>query len=535
MSAFVISLAAAGLNLIHRWLLLSTSPMTFDAWGHVYFTTEAKRPGVGPFGPIRPRVVGAEDFHYPLLVHWLYSYLPTRLLREQNQRINPVLESIFVCLVCFLFATAGLPTQVVGLTAILYILTPLWFSKLSTGPRVLNFTTRIFPEIAFPLALAIALFGGSHPLVAVSVSALLLACILLGSKFGVQTVVLVTPITAALALSYTLAGAWLLAFPVAVLLSAGKFQLQLRQQGAHLKWYLGELWAGRMPIAARNDLAFLFRWSRTLSTRDNLGRLIYSWFARNSFTAVLLKAPHVPLALIMFVFARARGIEIDRHIWAPVIAAAAVYMLINLKWLLWLGEAERYLSHVSIFTSLLFVVLCVALDVRPLIGLAATYGLVFTLAELSLLRGGLELGNPEAANQLIGYLKSLDGPRKIVVFPYHAMPPYRIMLETEHEPVFPLLSGATHKAAIKELENYPCLDLHRLDRLVELTGANLLILSSSERAKRLQDWSVPLDWRHVDLCLADFEIYERPASSGLGASNNGGKGMPRMNGLGAAI
>lgn len=522
MEVFALILSLAACNLAHRLVLLPILRMTFDSWGHLYFSMETKRSGAGPFRPIKPKVVGAEEFHYPLLLHWLYGLLPRRLLREKIQLINPAIESIFLGVFSGFIWKAGWPIEVVALSAILYILTPSWFSKVSIGPRVLNFTTRIFSEIAFPLGLAIALFElGLPPAAAVALATLTFAFILLGSKFGVQTVVLVTPLAGALAQSWTLVTAWLLAFPVALILSRGAIAEQLRQQAQHLKWYFQELRAGRTLINGRNSTRFLVLWDSKRSAAANARKLIFSWFARNSFTAVLLKAPHIPIALVLLVVASTRGMPFPRELAGPLLAAAAIYLVTSLRWFLFLGEAERYLSHISIFTNLLFVLLCMSLDLQALIWLVAAYGLAFSVGEAILLRKGLEGGDSRAEDEVIAYLRQLIEPRTVVIFPYHAVSPYRIMIETEHETVFPWLSGSRHKSEIREVEDYPYLDLHRLDRLVELTFADLLIVSSAERSGRLSGWTAPHSWIRVDLGVDEFEIYERVGSANPGQHREG--------------
>jgi len=508
-----IALAIAGiatLNLLHRLWLLPRNPMSFDSWGHLYFTLETKRGGTGPFRPIRPSVVGSEDFYYPLLPHWLVGLLPKSFLRHKSWMLNPLFETLFLAIVLATAISGGIPPDWVAAGGLSYVLTPLWSTKLAIGPRVLNFTTRTFSELLYPLTLVVLLFDLSLPYwLAVTVGAILFSAVLLGSKFGVQVVLLVTPLIALLTMNTQLALSLAIAPILALSVSRGGFAGQLRQQLHHLKWYVEELKHGRLPMDSRNLLKHLAEWSADNSYSRNLRRLINNWFARNSFTGMLLRAPHVPTTVALLFLAMRRGVEVDPVLWAPVCAGVVIYLATSLRPLLFLCEAERYVSHVSIFSNVLFVALCYSLDLLPLAWLAMAYGAALSLAERILLRDGV---NPDAGSdedRVVEHLQQVDMECAVIVYPYHVVPPYRIMIDTLHRCVFPVLAGPEHKKAMQELEEYPYINLARIAEVVEHTDANVLIVDKKERAARLKSWSLPDDWQIVDSDFGNLEIYER--------------------------
>ena len=504
------------LNLAHRLWLLPREPMTFDSWGHLYFTFAVGRGGRGPFRPIVPRVVGAEDFHYPLLPHWSYSFLPERFLLRHNRLINPLVETVFLVLATALALAAGMPREWVLIGALGYVFTPLWFSKVAIGPRVLNFTTRLFSEVLFPLALAIVLFPLPIPdWVAVLAGGALLCAVLLGSKFGVQTVVLVTPVVALVAMSAKLAIAGVLAAVLAQAISRGGFAAQLGQQAAHLRWYLAELREGRMPIDARNSYARLREWSDAKTKGENLRRLVFNWCATNSVTGVILRAPHLPATAVLGAAALLAPDFPASPALAPlaqiVAGASVIYALTSLRAFLFLGEAERYLSHASIWSNMLFVALCAASGAMVLVWLAIAYGAAFTIAERFLLRGGVNPAAQESEAAVMQYLKAIRESRTVIVYPHQAVPPYRIMIETPHVCVLPWLAGSAHKAAMKGVENYPRVDLAQLERCEELRDVDTLVVDRRERAQWLPGWHPPEGWHAVDGAFGQYDVYERAA------------------------
>jgi len=497
-------------NFAHRLWLLPRERMTFDSWGHLYLTIAVGRGGRGPFKPIRPQVVGAEDFYYPLLPHWIYSHLPRDFLLRRNHLINPLFESLFLIVALLLARAIGWSLEILLLAGLAYVFTPLWFSKLAIGPRVLNFTTRTFSELIFPLSLGILLFPLSIPdLAAISIGAVLLAMVLLGSKFGVQNVLLVTPVVALFAGSVAAAYAVVLAFIIALAVSSGNFARQLRQQGAHLRNYFTELRGGRTPIVARNNIAKLREWSPEKSRSRNVRRLVFNWFAHNSFTGVLLRAPHIAGTFVLTAYAIWTGAVIEPALSAMIAGAALVYVLTSLRWFLFLGEAERYLSHVSIWSNLLFISLCTAFDLLALAWLAIVYGAAISVAERVLLRGGI---NPDAARSqtaVMNYLGQFRDDRTLLVYPYHAVPPYRIMIETSHSCVFSWMSGEPHKQAMKGVEDYPRIDLARLSDSSELTAVDTLVIETDERIVHAPRWTPGPRWSRVEGEFGSLEVYER--------------------------
>ncbi|MGB3712558.1 MAG: hypothetical protein WA985_12820 [Erythrobacter sp.] len=498
------------LNCAHRVFLQARDPMTFDSWGHLYLTFAVQRSGRGPFQPIRPQVIGAQDFYYPLLPHWTYSHLPNGFLLRHNRLINPLIETAFLGISIGLALLAGLPAEWAMLGALGYVFTPLWFTKLMIGPRVLNFTTRLFSEVLYPLALGVLLLAVPIPdWLAVGIGAALLAAVLLGSKFGVQVVVFVTPLTALFAASIKVAIAWVLAFLLAQLVSKGNFASQVRQQVAHLVWYASELREGRMPIQARNAIKHLRQWSPDKSLAQNVRRLVFVWFARNSITGVILRAPHFVATAILAALALVGGEAIPTPFGPLVASAAAIYALTSLKYFLFIGQAERYLSHVSIWSNMLFVALCATQGLMVLVWLAIAYGLAISLGERLFLRGSVDPEAKRSEHAAMDYLESAEQERTVLVYPYHAVPPYRIMIQTPHTCLLPWMSGEAHKTAMKGLEDYPRVDLSRLEQSAELRDVDTLIVDRTVREEFLPQWGPPTGWHMVERNFGKLEIYER--------------------------
>lgn len=400
------------------------------------------------------------------------------------------------------------------LTGVGYILTPLWFSKAAFGPRVLTFTTRLVSEVAYPLALAIILFDIGQPTaLAILFSTILFALILLSSKFGVQTVFLVTPVTAVLAGSWPLIAAALLGLAAAWIISRGVFGKQLATQGKHLAWFFGELRSGRAMVNGRNKFSDLIPGSLRPSGQE-VKKIAFGWLGRNSFTAVLLKAPHLIVTAILVVIYGSE-LTLPAALWAPTVAAVLIYLLINLPWLLFLGEAERYISHVSIFTNLLFATICLQTGLVWLAILVAIYGVAFTLAERLALRKPIHPQREMGADAATAYLQGRTDRRVVLSIPYSALPPFRILADTQHAAVYSLLAGADHQREMKELENHFHIDFDQWDRVAAVTGADFIVARPVDFPDVAQGWRPPVEWQKVSGDFGDLALYEKAPSQPL--------------------
>jgi hypothetical protein len=501
-------LAIASCNLLHRMYLLPVIPMGFDSWGHLYFVLEKRRASSGPFAPIKPRVSGGENFHYPFFVHWLYGFLPEIILRRYLFLVNPCLETIFLLVFLFIIKAANVSDELIVLTGIGYIFTPLWFSKAAFGPRVLTFTTRLVSEVAYPLALGIVLFDVGLPIaMAILMSAMLFATILLSSKFGVQAVFFVTPLTAVLGQSWPLAVAGVLGVAAAWFISRGAFGNQLLHQGRHLAWFMGELRSGRAMVNDRNKFSDLVPRSWR-PTNQEIKKIAFGLLGRNSFTAVLIKAPHLVITAFLIAFYGGR-LQLPTAVWAPTVAVVVIYLVINIPWLLFLGEAERYISHVSIFTNLMFATLCCQVGMTWLAILVGAYGLTFSVAERLVLRKPIHPQREIGADAATAYLKGREDIRMVLSIPYSALPPFRILADTQHGAVYSLLAGADHQRDMKALENHSHIDFDQWDRVVDVTGVDFVVTRPSDFPETAQGWQPRIGWQKVSGDFGDLALYER--------------------------
>lgn len=515
--------------LIQRLALTWRQATKFDTWGHIYFTLAVKRQKRGPFRPIVPRIVEPGPFHYPFLAHWLIGRLPERVIVRYSRYINPVADALFVAAAGSFLLARGADPDAVLLAALLYVFTPLFFSKVAIGPRVADFTTRLYSEIALSAYFLIAIFGTGAPVaVDMAIGVILLAYIVLSSKFGTQAVFFLVAPFAAVTLSWQVGGSLVLAILLAFAISRGQFGEMLRSQYSHLAWYFRTAIAGGAFTGNRNALSTLFDWKPERSLKGNLVQTVFNVVGRNAFTGTLIKAPILPAIAICWISGMDGGFPVGAgpDLLALFAVAVAVFFLINLRHLLFLGEAERYIIHVAPLVAYLGAGMLLQGGAGTVALVLIAYGALYWAAEIVLL-GVLRLygGDDGIENRLIAVLRDLPRPTTVLSYPLHVLPPSRIMIETPHRPISPLQARGPGTRRLRELAPYPHADLTQLAEMVRLYDVGAVVIRERDLQERMPDfepdsaiWSVQRVGEGPDsaLCLLRRDVAGPDAEGGAG-------------------
>ena len=115
--------------------MVSHADPTFDSYGHLYFAQQVKGQNIGPFGEIRINVVGSSGLRIPFLWHWLIALFPFGSILRFQKWINAAIDAVFSVLIYSVALSIGISARTALFMALLYLLTPMWFSSLSIGRR----------------------------------------------------------------------------------------------------------------------------------------------------------------------------------------------------------------------------------------------------------------------------------------------------------------------------------------------------------------------------------------------------------------
>lgn len=330
--------AAFALRLAPR--LLWPDLLGSDAYYHRAYVDLIR--GSGHRVPVRhPRILGPGEFGYPALFHWLLSWLGPRGVDWVDRRSGAVLDLLAGGAVSTLLWRLGLLDGAGALAALAcYLLAP-GLTLFHIGPRAFSLTPRIFAQALYVLAFVVWLAAAAPALLdpgaAGALSALLLALMLLSSKFALQNLLFAAPVVLPLAGGAAPAWGMALAFPLAFLISGGFFWRQLRRQFDHLDWYVRK---NREYVAHRAN------WRRIAEAlkQRRLDDFAIEAFWHNPLLSGL--ARHLPLFLALLV-AAGTARPLDEREWlalALALGALPPWLLTAFGPFRVLGESERYLE-----------------------------------------------------------------------------------------------------------------------------------------------------------------------------------------------
>jgi hypothetical protein len=516
MHAVLLAIIAFGARLV----AVRRAGVGFDTYGHLYLAGEVRTQRSGPFGAIMTKVVGAAPYRHPFLWHWLIGMIPVEAVVRHQKWISPILDGLFTLCIYATLRSVGFSEEGSFQAALLYVFTPMWFSRLSIGPRISSLTPRLASELAANLFFMATLLPERwSPGWTLVVGGTLSAFVLLSSKFGVQALLFLAPAAALLAWKAGPVLGLCAGFCIAIAVTRGEFLTTVGSQLAHLRWYYRENRRGTTFVSSRNSWRRLVERKHGDDLKASAKEFIGKLLLLNSYTGTLLKMPVLFAALCLPALAWHRGFApAPAPMLAPVAAATLVFLLINRPALLFLGEAERYLNHVAFFIVAVASMFAEALGVRWMVACLLAYGLAYWVLESFVLHKVYPPGAAErqhADDEIIGYLKQAPAPEQAVLaYPYHAAGGvYRIMLEAGKRTVFCFM---TEKGFMEEFEReysagYPYTKLERLDEMSrELGVATVIVDVQKLRERDLEDWRpAPSSWKRIDIGAPCYRVYER--------------------------
>jgi hypothetical protein len=507
-----LSFACVVLGTLAFRLLLATVTVTgFDTYGHLYYATEVKRQRCGPFGAITLRVVGAGDYRHPFLWHWLVGRLPLDWVGRNHKLVNPLLDAAFVVFLYLWARKLGVGDAEATLASALYLTAPLWFSSIAVGPRVATLTPRLPSELLTNLFFILTLVPlGWHPWLSISAAAACASLVLLSSKFGLQALLFLVPAISLVTHTWIPVVALVAAVAASVLATGFDFHRTVRVQLNHLIWYFKKNIRGEMPVSNRNNL-------RSLRPRHPLRPWLYqavlTLVQRNSFTAVLIKLPVLVVVLVALVLRLGDAPRSPLWLVGPVVGAVAVYLAVNVRWLLFLGEAERYLNHVSVFICALAVTWATTGTRRTLLHFVIASGIGFGALEVIFLHF-IHRRTASAASdrKVLTALRELPNIATVLLYPLTKLGSYRVLLETRHHVIDPVIASDAFRVRFEERysQDYPYLDLQRLDEMADAYDVDVVVAHADELAKRgLAFWAPSARWKSLALDQSTYRVFTR--------------------------
>ncbi|MCX6216121.1 hypothetical protein [Spirosoma sp.] len=354
---------------------------TNDTWFHLMLAEEIRQNNHTIPEKIS-RFLLSERLTYPALFHILLSYVN----KKQRTAIEPYLGGLFdgIVSVC-LFLTArffgAFDVRTSSLVVCLFIFSP-YTLGLNFGPRATLGTPRVFGQLLFFLTILLVLqylLTGSYYYIfaAIWVGSLVFSASMFSSQAYVFILLIWSILLPSLCPLIVLVSSYLLA----LLVSRGYVWHITKGHIQHLIVMAKAFWRGRFSdqhIQQRNRLNELLNLPKYFFT--DLKQLFFLFYVRNTFLILLFQIP------VMSLYVCYRLINPDSLTTLPLthlldtlfFAGLLVFIAVSTKTLSFLGEAERYIEHVSPFCCL-FIGLMMPVTTSHIVYLILVYSIILYL------------------------------------------------------------------------------------------------------------------------------------------------------------
>lgn len=450
----------------------------FDVYGH-RFVIECTRNLHHRFDlPIQTRRYGrpVDDFSYPKFYHAIASLFPARSFPLLDRFMGPVLDGMFSILLYAVILDASGEQQTAVWMTLVFIFTPAFSALISLGPRMSSFTPRGFSEIITNIYwLAFVRFAAAPHLGWFGLAVLCGAIIFWSSKFSLQALAFITLALCIFSFSLLPLLVFAASFALAMLIARKVVWLSLRQQYDHLKWYCIQNLKGQMTISDRNSLSAI----STAIRAKQLRTLVNLLLVHNSYFIAVVRFPMAVIALYLVsqeLLTGRSGIPAGLT-EGLILAGFTIFLLSSLKWLLFIGEAERYLNHI-----LIAILLYSAETILPYAVWICLWGAVYGALDL-IFAGYLQRKDQklDRSDRIIALLKEQTGSCNVLEIPYGISGGSRMLTETEHNWVYPIFWPDKDREAFTHfMVRYPTVDLEKLHEVIPAFSVQIVMVDSSD-------------------------------------------------------
>ncbi|WP_215237686.1 hypothetical protein [Dyadobacter helix] len=329
---------------------------THDTWYHLMLAEEIRQNGYKLPSKIS-RFLLSESITYPPLFHVLLSCLNKRHRTAIEPFTGGLLDGLVgVCLFFIAHEWGNLGVSISVLSALLFVFSP-YSLGLNFSPRATLGTPRVFGQFLFFLAvLMLLLYLDTGFYYYGSAAVVLGGLIFLSSMFSSQAFAFVLVIWSLLLVSVVPLVVLLSSYLLSLLVSRGYSWHITKGHVQHLTIMAKTFWKGRFStqhIQQRNRLDDLLNAPRQLFT--NPKQVFFLFYVRNTFLIVLFQMPVIALYIYYrFSWPEAlTNVPMIHLLDTLLLSGLLVFLATSTKPFLFLGEAERYMEHVSPFCCLL--------------------------------------------------------------------------------------------------------------------------------------------------------------------------------------
>jgi len=409
---------------------------------------------------------------YPYFFHYLLSFIPKKYNSFIEDRINIYLDA-FLAVLLFYFLLLENDIYISCLLTMLFIFTPILFTWFSTGPRCGSFTPRVFGELSFSLIIfSLYMYMEVGGYIYIFISFLLSLSIWNGNQFTRQCFIGLIFIGLLLGDIYIVVLPFISCF-FTYFLVGERYKLSLKQKYEHYAWYIKQLASGQIRLSQRSIMKWFFSAARDKSFRGLGGQINYY----NPFLIILFKAPVFVLSLCVAVDIVLNSAAISNgklFLCYMVITFFILFFATSTKWMLFLGESERYIIHIFAPSLLLLA----DANYRTLVICFFIYGVFFYLCEVLRVSNLKKKSNK---NEILDCFvnKLNDTERKIATFPI-SLGGWYFLYKTKASVLTPFDVIFNYNRA-NCFKNYQEIDPGKLGEAIEFFEINTIVVDKEHK------------------------------------------------------
>ncbi|MEM5777467.1 MAG: hypothetical protein QXJ06_03385 [Candidatus Aenigmatarchaeota archaeon] len=468
----------------------------FDTYYHLFWGN-AIRKNKFKIPKENDRLIIGKKHNYPYLYHLILSIFPKKFCNKYVERfLNPFIDTIFTCIIFLISHHLTNSLKQSFFISIMYIFTPIMFSAQSTGPRINSATPRVLGEVLTNLVfmLEFIYIVKTKNFILIACPIILSSLAFLSSKFSLQALFFVSIFFLLNTFNFFPLIIFILGMICAFLVSKGRYYDILKTQLTHLRYvFLFTLKERKIPhLSQRNSFILLIK-----SFKISLVEIWKNLLFNNSFTIIIIKFP-LFLGSIYYLIVTPPINNYLLYSKAFIISGILIYLLTSLKPLLFLGEAERYLLHISYF---IFFYLSFYISDKIIFYFVIPYGIFFQILDIIYI-SIVKKHSPthKYTDELIKYLNNIRGIKNVLTVPFHLAGGWRIIYDTPHNWFyFEDYSNEERKKLKEIILEYPIINLEKFDYFVEKYDIDIVLIEKKKLKEKFKGFKIPDNFKQSSI------------------------------------
>lgn len=305
----------------------------------------------------------------PYLFYWMFSYLNPKHIPGMERSLSAFCDMVNISIVygLGLYISAdvfGTPWSPVSLYATVLLAVSPGLLRQGIGPRTFQGTPRIFSQTLYLIHIALFYFASHTASPGLWILASLTGgMVIMSGKFAIQVISFFGIFIAAFFSTGYLAvflGAWLFV----CVGTLGRIYTIMKDHCFHLSFYAKKMQQKRLwgnPYFHKSFSEFISLWKSTFSSfsKGNGPHILINSFLNETFFPFLLLFFFTPVLIALVLPLTAAPAASLVLPFVLTLAAFVTGSLIKFKYLLFLGEAERYLEYGMPFATLVCAVIII--------------------------------------------------------------------------------------------------------------------------------------------------------------------------------